>query len=69
MKAVKLRSIQILNTGNWHLISVLFNDKEMRISVNTISLLFNFDGKPLFDQFKETVYVGGVPKNIGLVIK
>lgn len=65
MKAVKLRSIQRINTGDWQLIQVLFNDREMRISVNTISLLFYFDGKPMFDRFNHTVYVGGVPRTIG----
>lgn len=67
MKAVKLRSIQRLNTGDWQLIQVLYNEKEMRISVNTISLLFYFDGKSMFDQFQQTVFVGGVPRTIGYV--
>ena len=54
MKAIKLKSIQRINTGNWQLIQVFFNEKEMRISVNTISLLFYFDSKLLFNKFSET---------------
>lgn len=65
MRFVKLSSIQRINTGDWQLIQLLFNDKEMRISVNTISILFNFDGKSMFDQFQQTIYVGGVPRTIG----